>query len=181
MSGLHTWTGLLLGWVLYAMFLTGTVSFFKEELSQWMRPELPRVTQALNPAVVAQRVADEIGRIAPSATQWSIKLPDDRSNSVYAFWRLPVAQDARGFGEGHFDPVTGRQVEARGTLGGDFFYRFHFQFVFLNMPTLQQPEAYVGGIGDAFGEDGALVKDSLREFLQKYIDAFAGFVAQQYK
>ncbi|AVT80705.1 PepSY-associated TM helix domain-containing protein [Rhodopseudomonas palustris] len=132
MSDLHTWTGLLLGWVLYAMFLTGTVSFFKEELSQWMRPELPRVMQALDPAVVAQRVADEIGRIAPSATQWSIKLPEGRSNSVYAFWRLPVAQDARGFGEGHFDPVTGRQVEARGTLGGDFFYRFHFQFYYMS-------------------------------------------------
>ena len=26
MSELHTWTGLLLGWVLYAMFLTGSVS-----------------------------------------------------------------------------------------------------------------------------------------------------------
>lgn len=114
MSDLHTWTGLLLGWVLYAMFLTGTVSFFKEELSQWMRPELPRVTQALDPAVVAERVADEIGRIAPNATQWSIKLPEGRSNSVYAFWRLPIAQDPRGFGEGHFDAVTGRQVEARG-------------------------------------------------------------------
>ena len=26
MSDLHIWTGLLVGWVLYAMFLTGTVS-----------------------------------------------------------------------------------------------------------------------------------------------------------
>ena len=32
MSSLHTWAGLLLGWVLYAMFLTGTVSYFKDEL-----------------------------------------------------------------------------------------------------------------------------------------------------
>ena len=60
MSDLHTWAGLLLGWVLYAMFLTGTVSYFKDELSQWMRPELPRLSRALDPAVVAQRVADEI-------------------------------------------------------------------------------------------------------------------------
>ena len=37
MSSLHTWVGLLLGWFLYAMFLTGTVSYFKEEISQWMR------------------------------------------------------------------------------------------------------------------------------------------------
>ncbi|WP_235677214.1 PepSY-associated TM helix domain-containing protein [Rhodopseudomonas palustris] len=132
MSGLHTWSGLLLGWVLYAMFLTGTVSFFREELSQWMRPELPRLVQALDPARVAQRVADEIGRIAPGATQWSMKLPDGRSNTVYAFWRLPGGQGARAFGEGHFDPVTGHRIEARGTLGGDFFYRFHFQFYYMS-------------------------------------------------
>lgn len=132
MSGLHTWTGLLLGWVLYAMFLTGTVSYFKEELSQWMRPELPRLVQPLDPAVVAQRVADELGRIAPESFQWSIKLPEGRSNSVYAFWRLPGGQGARAFDEGHFDPVTGRRVEGRGTLGGDFFYRFHFQFYYMS-------------------------------------------------
>ena len=41
MSSLHTWAGLLLGWVLYAMFLTGTVSYFKDELSQWMRRASP--------------------------------------------------------------------------------------------------------------------------------------------
>ncbi|MFC0241315.1 PepSY-associated TM helix domain-containing protein [Rhodopseudomonas telluris] len=133
MSGLHTWTGLLLGWVLYAMFLTGTVSFFKEELSQWMRPELSRLAQPLDPAVVAQRVADELAQIAPDATQWSIKLPEGRSNSVYAFWRLPGRQGPRGgFGEGHFDPVTGHRVAGRGTLGGDFFYRFHFQFYYMS-------------------------------------------------
>ena len=57
MSDLHIWTGLLAGWLLYAMFLTGTVSYFKEELSQWMRPELPQQAQVPDPAEVAARVA----------------------------------------------------------------------------------------------------------------------------
>jgi chromate reductase len=46
---------------------------------------------------------------------------------------------------------------------------------------LQQPEAYVGGIGDAFDENGELVKAPLREFLEAYIKAFATWVAQQQK
>ncbi|WP_420135363.1 PepSY-associated TM helix domain-containing protein [Rhodopseudomonas sp.] len=132
MSGLHTWTGLLLGWVLYAMFLTGTVSYFKEELSQWMRPELARLVQPLDPAGVAQRVVDELRRVAPEATQLSIKLPDERSNTVYAFWRLPGGEGRRAFGDGHFDPVSGHRVQGRDTLGGDFFYRFHFQFYYMS-------------------------------------------------
>jgi uncharacterized iron-regulated membrane protein len=37
MSNLASMGRLLVGWILYAMFLTGTVSYFKEEITQWMR------------------------------------------------------------------------------------------------------------------------------------------------
>lgn len=132
MSDLHTWVGLLLGWVLYAMFLTGTVSYFKDELSQWMRPELPAQSGVPDQAEVAQRVADELVALVPGSPQWSLRLPDARNNSVYAFWRTAgAAPGQRGFGEGNFDPVTGQTVSSRATLGGDFFYRFHFQFHYM--------------------------------------------------
>jgi len=135
MSDLHTWAGLLLGWVLYAMFLTGTAAYFKDELSQWMRPELPHQVRVPDKAAAAQRIADGLGVAVPGSTQWSMRLPDSRNNSVHAFWRNPripgVAQGQRAFGEGHFDPATGREVAARETQGGDFFYRFHFQFHYM--------------------------------------------------
>ncbi|MGM4964624.1 PepSY-associated TM helix domain-containing protein [Tardiphaga sp. 1201_B9_N1_1] len=135
MSSLHTWVGLLLGWVLYAMFLTGTVSYFKDELSQWMRPELARLVEVPDQAVVAQRIANELGDIAAGTSQWSIRLPDARNNSAYAFWRTaPRGTGQRAFGEGNFDPATGQKVTSRETLGGEFFYRFHFQFHY--MPVL---------------------------------------------
>src|SRR3546814_3196844 len=76
MSELHTWVGLLLGWVLYAMFLTGTVAYFKDELSQWMRPELAQQSQVPDPALTAQRIADELVAIAPGSSQWSMRLPE---------------------------------------------------------------------------------------------------------
>src|SRR5690606_10659174 len=49
MSDLHIWAGLLVGWLLYAMFLTGTVSYFKDEISQWMRPELAHQAEVPEP------------------------------------------------------------------------------------------------------------------------------------
>ena len=130
MSGLHTWAGLLLGWVLYAMFLTGTVSYFKDELSQWTRPELARLSQVPDQAAVAQRITDELGNVAAGSSQWSIRLPDGRSNSVYAFWRTR-GQGQRAFGEANFDPATGQKVSARETQGGEFFFRFHFQLHYM--------------------------------------------------
>ncbi|MFP5394037.1 MAG: NADPH-dependent FMN reductase [Gammaproteobacteria bacterium] len=47
--------------------------------------------------------------------------------------------------------------------------------VFLNMPAMQQPEAYIGNVGNQFDGD-ELNNDSTRAFLQKYIDAFAAWV-----
>ncbi|MGF6527796.1 PepSY-associated TM helix domain-containing protein [Variovorax sp. PvP013] len=129
MSELHTWTGLLLGWVLYAMFLTGTVSYFKDELSQWARPEVAHRADPPDPAVAAQRVADELARIAPGTPQWSLRMPDARNPTVSAFWRTASREPGRrSFAEGSFDPDNGARVTARDTLGGEFFYRFHFQF-----------------------------------------------------
>ncbi|MFT0531693.1 PepSY-associated TM helix domain-containing protein [Castellaniella hirudinis] len=126
MAGLHAWAGLLLGWVLYAMFLTGSAAYFKDELSQWMRPELSWQAQAPDPALAAQRAADAFGT---SATQWALRPPSSRSQTGYAFWR--AADGPRQFAEGYLDPRTGRPVMARDTMGGDFFYRFHFQFHYM--------------------------------------------------
>lgn len=136
MADLHTWVGLLLGWVLYAMFLTGSVSFFKEELSQWMRPELPQQRSVPDAAQVATRIGAELARIAPGAPQWSARLPDARSPVVNVFWINPSPQGPAGkgrpsYGEGNFDPHSGQQLQARATLGGDFFYHFHYQFHYL--------------------------------------------------
>ena len=40
MAWIHTWLGLLAGWILFAMFLTGTASYFRPKITQWMQPEL---------------------------------------------------------------------------------------------------------------------------------------------
>jgi chromate reductase len=45
--------------------------------------------------------------------------------------------------------------------------------VFLNVPTMQQPEAYIGGVGKMFDDQGKLTNDSTREFLRNFIEAFA--------
>lgn len=48
--------------------------------------------------------------------------------------------------------------------------------VFLDMPLLQQPEAYIGGAANLFDADGKLTNDNTRQFLQKFGAAFAAWV-----
>ena len=71
MAWLHTWTGLIFGWLLFAIFLTGTMSYFKEEISHWSQPEIQR--HALDPAnslALAQRY---LQANAGPASRWFIR------------------------------------------------------------------------------------------------------------
>ena len=45
--------------------------------------------------------------------------------------------------------------------------------VFLGMPTMQQPEAYIGNVADLLDDNGKLKKDDTRKFLKAFTDAFA--------
>ena len=49
-------------------------------------------------------------------------------------------------------------------------------FVFLNMPVMQQPEAYIGGAAELFSEDGTLKSDDTATFLTKFMSAFAAWI-----
>ena len=64
-----------------------------------------------------------------------------------------------------------------GAIGG-FGANQHLRqsLVFLNMPALQQPEAYIGGAGDMFDAQGGIAKPSTKEFLGKFLAAFAQWI-----
>ncbi len=125
MSWLHTWSGLLLGWLLYAVFFTGTLSYFRDEINDWMRPELHGSVQGPE---TAQRALATMQRIAPGATTWTLSLPGPRQVAVEASWREPgAAQGRAGTQRAELDAATGEKLQPRETRGGNFFYRFHFE------------------------------------------------------
>jgi chromate reductase len=63
-----------------------------------------------------------------------------------------------------------------GAIGG-FGANHHLRqsLVFLDMPCMQQPEAYVGGIANKLDGDN-VADDSTRKFLQTFVDCFAAWV-----
>ena len=66
--------------------------------------------------------------------------------------------------------------QSPGALGG-FGANHHLRQMlpFLDMPAMPAPEAYLGGVASKF-EGDRLVDDSLRGFLQTFVDTFAGWV-----
>ncbi len=123
MAWLHTWTGLLVGWLLFFIFLTGTLGYFDSEIDRWMRPELPLVHTD-----VAQGEAIALGmrrleEVAPDATQWTIYPPSGRDIlNINLSWTEPGSIR----GSEVLDNGTGRPVEARDTGGGQALYQLHY-------------------------------------------------------
>ncbi|MGD0193169.1 MAG: NADPH-dependent FMN reductase [Rhizomicrobium sp.] len=64
-----------------------------------------------------------------------------------------------------------------GAIGG-FGANHHLRqsMVFLDMPTMQQPEAYIGGAAKLFDENGALANEGTRDFLRGFMAAFAAWI-----
>lgn len=127
MAWLHTWCGLLLGWALFAIFLTGTLAVFDKEISWWMQPEL--TDQAQSPAAAANVAQRWLTEHHPEESNWNISLPTQRSPDL----GVSVGERRRGAAGTHLDPLTGETVEARETVGGNFFFHFHYT---LHMPRL---------------------------------------------
>ena len=46
----------------------------------------------------------------------------------------------------------------------------------LNLPVMPAPEAYIGGAKALFDEHGTLTNDSTREFITKFMSAFAAWI-----
>ncbi|WP_088182499.1 PepSY-associated TM helix domain-containing protein [Sphingobium sp. Z007] len=118
MAWLHGWTGLLLGHILFIMCLAGTLSVFKPEISRWMRPEISGQADP-NRAIIS--AIDWLSSNTTGSTGWYLSAPDGRSNVVEASYDSGGAYISRAL-----DPVSGAPV-ARDTLGGEFFYRLHFE------------------------------------------------------
>lgn len=129
MAQLHTWAGLLPGWLLFVIFLFGTTAFFQQEISRWMRPELS--TGAVSQKAL-DRAAVHLSNSGKDATHWTISLPSDRGGEPLTIsWEQRGAVGEGLAGELKLDPGSGRPVGVRDTSGGWFLYRFHYDLHYM--------------------------------------------------
>ena len=85
---------------------------------------------------------------------------------------------SRPYGTSAWDRKPGAVISVSpGAIGG-FGANHHLRqsLVFLNVPALQQPEAYIGNAAKLFDESGKLTDAPTRDFLQKFLQAFADWI-----
>jgi len=100
------------------------------------------------------------------------------NRSVPAPLKNAIDVGSRPYGASVWSGKPGAIVSVSPGAIGAFGANHHLRqsLVFLDVPTMQQPEAYLGGAGDLFDDAGNLSNDSTKQFLQKYATAYAAWV-----
>jgi chromate reductase len=100
------------------------------------------------------------------------------NRSVPAVLKNALDVGSRPYGQSAWDRKPAAIVSVSPGALGAFGANHHLRqsLVFLNMPALQQPEAYIGGAAQLFDADGKLTNDGTRGFLQKFAQTFEAWI-----
>jgi chromate reductase, NAD(P)H dehydrogenase (quinone) len=100
------------------------------------------------------------------------------NRSVPGALKNAIDVGSRPYGKSVWDGKPGAVVSVTPGALGAFGANHHLRqsLVFLNVPTLQQPEAYIAGAGALFDAEGRLVKEETREFLRTFAAGFGAWI-----
>ncbi len=100
------------------------------------------------------------------------------NRSVPGVLKNAIDVASRPYGKSGWERKPGAVVSVSpGAIAG-FGANHHLRqmLVFLNVPAMQQPEAYIGGADKLFDPSGNLTSESTREFLKRFAEAFAAWI-----
>ena len=102
------------------------------------------------------------------------------NRSVPAVLKNAIDVGSRPYGSSAWDgkPAAIISVSPGGMGGFGANHHLRQPLVFLNMPVMQQPEAYIGHAADLFDDKGKLTKDTTRQFIAKFLSAFEVWVGR---
>ncbi|MHB8257982.1 MAG: NADPH-dependent FMN reductase [Acidiferrobacterales bacterium] len=102
------------------------------------------------------------------------------NRSVPAPLKNAIDVGSRPYGQSVFGGKPGAIISLSPGAIGAFGANHHLRqsLVFLDVPMLQQPEAYIGNAAGLFDEAGNLKNDGTKDFLQKYLQAFSVWIGK---
>jgi chromate reductase, NAD(P)H dehydrogenase (quinone) len=138
----------------------GALQLYNQDLESSPTPEWIAFRDRVRPMDGVLFVTPEYNRSVPAVLKNAIDVGSrPYGKSVYSKKPAAVASSSPG-------PM--------GAFGANHHLRQ--SLVFLDMPALQQPEVYVGGVDKLFDTSGKLTSDSLRELLSKFMKTYAAWV-----
>lgn len=137
--------------------------------------DLPMFNEDLEPTPPKEWVAF---REQISAADGLLFLTPEYNRSMPGVLKNAIDVGSRPYGKNSWNGKPGGIVSVSiGNISG-FGANHHLRqsLTFVNVPTMAQPEAYIGGAAALFDEKGNLTNDSTKNFLKKFMSAFEKWV-----
>jgi chromate reductase len=101
------------------------------------------------------------------------------NRSVPGVLKNAIDVGSRPYGQSVWDAKPAAIVSVTPGAMGGFGANHHLRqsLTFLNMPVLQQPEAYLAHADTLVTEDGEITNDATAQFLSQFIEAFAHWIS----
>ncbi len=118
-----------------------------------------------------------------SAADAVLFVTPEHNRSVPAALKNALDIGSRPYGQNVWSGKPGAVVSASPSGIGGFGANHHLRqsLVFLNVPAMAQPEAYIGGADKLFDVQGKLINDGTRTFLQGFVQAFEAWITTNRK
>jgi chromate reductase, NAD(P)H dehydrogenase (quinone) len=138
--------------------------------------QLPLYNQDLEDAGAPKEWLDFRSRIR--AHDAVLFVTPEYNRSVPGALKNAIDVGSRPYGQAVWSKKPAAVVSVSPGALGAFGANHHLRqsFVFLDMPILQSPEAYIGGAAKLFDDEGNLTAADTRDFLRKFMDAFARWI-----
>lgn len=119
-------------------------------------------------------------RKAVNATEAVLFVTPEYNRSVPGVLKNAIDVGSRPYGSSVWDTTPAAVISVSPGPLSAFGANHHLRqsLVFLNMPVLQQPEAYLGGAGKLFDEQGKLQNADTEKFLRNFGSAFASWIGK---
>lgn len=110
-------------------------------------------------------------------------LTPEYNRSVPAVLKNAIDVGSRPYGKNAWNGKPGAviSVSIGGISGFGANHHLRQSLVFVNVPTMAQPEAYIGGAADLFDAQGQLNNESTKGFLKKFMSAFETWIETNLK
>ena len=100
------------------------------------------------------------------------------NRSVPGVLKNAIDVGSRPYGQSAWSKKPGAVISVSPGAVGGFGANHHLRqsLVFLDVPAMQQPEAYIGGAATLFDAEGRVANDGTRKFLTQFMTAFAAWI-----
>jgi chromate reductase len=145
-----------------ALIESGELALYNEDLEKQAPQSWREFRDRVRPADAVLFVTPEYNRSVPGCLKNAIDV------------------GSRPYGKSVWMGKPGAVISVSPGAIGAFGANHHLRqsMVFLNVPMMQQPEAYIGGAADMFDASGKLTDDKTRQFLTKFLHAFATWIGR---